>query len=134
MIAPDLRSLFSAFAGAGAVGNWLHVAGRTAAILPHYAALGATIGNFDYCVDAPDLLARLDGARLCLDGNIKPLSFVTDRPEDIEQEAIGLLRLFDARGGYILSSGCEIPPEAREANVAAMVRAALSWKGGHGRT
>jgi uroporphyrinogen decarboxylase len=62
---------------------------------------------------------------------VRPLSFVTDDPADIEREAHELLRLFDRRGGFILSSGCEIPPESRPANVAAMVRTALDWKRGH---
>jgi uroporphyrinogen decarboxylase len=130
MIGPRLAQLFAAFAKAGAVGNWLHVAGRTAAILPRYADLGADIGNLDYCVDPGSALETLGDSRLCLDGNIKPLSFVTDSAEDVELDARRLLRLFDRRGGFILSSGCEIPPEAREANVAAMVRAALAWKSG----
>ncbi len=128
MIAPRLARLFAAFAQAGAVGNWLHVAGQTAAILPRYAALGAHIGNFDYCVDPERLLDALGEGRLCLDGNVKPLAFVTGSPAEIERDADRLLRLFDRRGGFILSSGCEIPPESREANVAALVRAALSWK------
>ena len=61
---------------------------------------------------------------------MKPLRFVENGPDDIEREATRLLRLFDGRGGFILSSGCEIPPDAREANVAALVRAALTWKRG----
>jgi uroporphyrinogen decarboxylase len=128
MIGPRLAKLFAAFERAGAICNWLHVAGATAPILPRYSALGADIGCFDYCVEPRALLAALGDSRLCLGGNVKPLSFVTDGPADIEREAGHLLRLFDARGGFILSSGCEIPPEAREANVAALVRTALAWK------
>jgi uroporphyrinogen decarboxylase len=37
-----------------------------------------------------------------------------------------LAALFEARGGFILSSGCEIPLEARPENVAAMVAAVQS--------
>jgi len=130
LIAPRLSRTFAAFRKGGALCNWLHVAGRTAAILPRYLALGADIGNFDYCVEPGALLSALGEVRLCLDGNITPLSFVTASPADIERDATTLLRLFDRRGGFILSSGCEIPPEAREANVAAMVRTALDWKRG----
>jgi len=128
MIGPRLARLFAAFTQAGGMGNWLHISGRTDAILPRYAALGANIANFDYCVDPRKLLTSLGSERLCLDGNVKPLSFVVDTPPDIERESVQLLRLFDRRGGFILSPGCEIPPESREANVAAMVRAALDWK------
>jgi uroporphyrinogen decarboxylase len=128
MIAPRLARLFSALREAGAVASWLHVAGQTSAILPRYAALGVDLGNFDYCVDPEALLRALGDTRLCLDGNLRSLAFVTDEPADVEREAERLLRTFDRRGGFILSSGCEIPPEAREACVAAMVRAAVAWR------
>ena len=60
----------------------------------------------------------------CIDGNIKPLAFVTATPAVIDAEATRLLDLFAPRGGFILSSGCEIPPEAQPANIKAMVTAA----------
>ncbi len=129
MIGPRLADLFAAFDRAGAMANWLHIAGQTASILPRYAALGADIGNFDYCVDPEPLLRALEGSRLCLDGNVKPLAFVTAEPDEVERDTERLLRTFDQRGGFIVSSGCEIPPEAREANVRAMVRATLGWSG-----
>jgi len=128
MIGPRLAGQFTAFRQAGALGNWLHIAGQTAAILPQYGALGVTIGNFDYCVDPEALLASL--GRLCLTGNVKPLSFVTDSPPDIERAALRLLQVFERRGGFILSSGCEIPPESQEANVTALVRSVRSQKRG----
>ena len=59
-----------------------------------------------------------------LDGNIKSLTFVEGSPEDIETEAMKLLSVFRDRKGFILSSGCEIPPESSPENVAAMVNAA----------
>jgi uroporphyrinogen decarboxylase len=48
---------------------------------------------------------------------------VTGSPEAIVAEARGLCDLFADRGGFLLSSGCEIPPEAKEANIAALVSA-----------
>jgi uroporphyrinogen decarboxylase len=133
MIAPRLAALFAAFRGAGAIANWLHVAGATAPILPRYHALGADIGNFDYCVEPERLVADPALGALCLDGNVRSLSFVMDASADVEREAAQLLRLFERRGGFILSSGCEIPPEARPDNVAALVRAALGSKAGAAR-
>jgi uroporphyrinogen decarboxylase len=128
LIGPRLARLFAAFKDNGALANWLHIAGRTAAILPRYSALGADIGNFDYCVDASALLVAMGDSRLCLDGNVKPLSFVSAAPQEIEHDTRELLRVFERRGGFIVSSGCEIPPEAEEANVAAMVRTCLEWR------
>ena len=129
LIGPRVARLFAAFRRAGAIANWIHIAGRTAPILPWYRRLGADLACFDYCVD-PEPLARAEGeSRLCVVGNLRPLDFVTGSPADIARDATRLLGLFDRRGGFILSSGCEIPPEAREPNVAALVRTGLSWTG-----
>ncbi len=130
MIGPRVAHLAAAFKRAEAKASWLHIAGQTAAILPLYSALGIDIGNVDYCVDLDKLRDTLSENTLCLNGNIKPLSFVTDDADSIRQAADALLARFDGRGGFILSSGCEIPPEADEANVAAMVGAARLWRSG----
>jgi uroporphyrinogen decarboxylase len=119
---PRLRKVFAEFKEAGAAANWLHIAGPVDPILPLYPRCGVDIANFDYCVGA--LVAQQAAPETCLDGNIKPLSFVEETPEVIAEESSRLLDRFASRGGYILSSGCEIPPEAKQENVAAMVSAA----------
>ena len=128
LIGPRAAHLAAAFRGAGAKANWLHIAGQTAAILPYYSAFGFDIANIDYCVDLDRARDITDKDTLCLNGNVKPLSFITDGADNIRQIADSLLARFDGRGGFILSSGCEIPPEAEEANVAAMVAAARYWR------
>jgi uroporphyrinogen decarboxylase len=119
---PRLRKLFTALKEAGGAANWLHIAGPAAPIFPFYPQAGVDIANFDYCVDPLEAQQALP--RTCLDGNIKPLSFVDGTPDTIADESSGLLNRFAHRGGFILSSGCEIPPEAKPENVAAMVSAA----------
>jgi uroporphyrinogen decarboxylase len=119
---PRLRRLFQAMAGAGAAANWLHIAGPAGPILPYYPKAGVHIANFDYNVSVTEAGSRLPTT--CLDGNIKSLSFVEASPAEIEAESADLLRSFRDRRGFILSSGCEIPPESRPENIAAMVKAA----------
>jgi uroporphyrinogen decarboxylase len=119
---PRLQKLFSALKEAGAAASWLHIAGPAGPILPLYPQCGVDIANFDYCVSP--LEAQQAVPHTCLDGNIKPLSFVEATPEVIAEESSRLLNAFASRGGFILSSGCEIPPEAKPENVAAMVSAA----------
>jgi uroporphyrinogen decarboxylase len=123
-IAPRLKHLFTAYRDAGAITKWLHIAGQSLPILPAYASLGVDIGNFDYSVDPLQLQQALPKDSLCVDGNIKPLLFVEGTQEEVEAESLRLIRLFEKRGGFILSSGCEIPPEAKPANIQAMVQAA----------
>ena len=119
---PRLKKLFTALKRAGAAANCLHLAGPAGPILPFYPDAGVDIANFDYYVTAQAARAALP--ETCLDGNIKSLSFVESRAEEIRGEADALLSAFRGRGGYILSSGCEIPPESRPENVAALVAAA----------
>lgn len=119
---PNLRKIFTAFKQAGAPANWLHVAGPTGPILSLYPQAGVDIANIDYEVDPME--ARRALPHTCLDGNIKPLAFVEGTPDMIADESSRLMNLFSDRGGFILSSGCEIPPESKPENIAAMVDAA----------
>ncbi len=122
LVLPRIKSLFSALKSGGSFASWLHIAGPAEAIYPFYPEAGVNIANVDYCIDP--LRARQLLPRTCLDGNIKPLSFVEATPDDIAKESAHLLELFSLHGGLILSSGCEIPPESKPENVAAMVRVA----------
>jgi uroporphyrinogen decarboxylase len=121
---PRLHRLFEAFTGAGAPANWLHIPGPTGPILSCFAQAGVHIANFDYCVSAEK--ARSELPATCLDGNVKPILFVEGRAPEIEAESAALLRTFRDRGGFILSSGCEIPPESRPENISAMVNTTRS--------
>jgi len=123
---PRLQRVFQALSEAGAAAGWLHIAGPAAPILPYYKKIGVDIANFDYVVSAAEVRSQLPDT--CFDGNIKSLLFVEGSPAEVEAEAISLLRAFRDRRGFILSSGCEIPPEARPENVAAMAKApSANW-------
>jgi len=121
LLLPRLQRLFAALRQAGAIANWLNIAGPTATILPWYPEAGADIATFDYYV-SPEQACRLL-PQTCLVGNIKPLDFLDVNPERITGAARQLLTAFRERGGFILSSGCEIPPESAPANIAALVAA-----------
>lgn len=116
-----LKRLFSALKSGGSAANWLHIAGPAETIFPYYPEAGVELANFDYCIDP--LRARRILPAVCLNGNIKPFSFVEAAAPDIASESAGLIEQLGPGRGFILSSGCEIPPEARSENVAAMVRA-----------
>jgi uroporphyrinogen decarboxylase len=121
---PRLKQIVNAFQAAGAPAGWLHVAGPITSVLPILDQTGANIFNFDYCVD-PDEVLGIE-SRICFDGNIKSLDFEMAEPEDIFNESVRLKSLFALRGGFILSSGCEIPPGSKPENIEAMVAAARS--------
>ncbi len=118
---PRLRRVFATFKEAGAAANWLHIAGPAGPILSLYSEAGVDIANIDYEVNPLDAQRALP--QTCLDGNIKPLDFVEATPDVIADESSRLMKLFADRGGFIMSSGCEIPPESKPENIAAMVAA-----------
>ncbi|RNC27956.1 MAG: Uroporphyrinogen decarboxylase [Candidatus Dichloromethanomonas elyunquensis] len=118
---PQLTKLFTALKKAGAVFNWLHIAGPTQPILPYYQQIGVDIANIDYYVSANEAIQLLGD--VCVSGNIKPLDFVETSAAEIEKISKKLIDDFETRGGLILSSGCEIPPEAKAENIAALVGA-----------
>ena len=119
--APQLKKLFQSFKMNGAIANWLHIAGPSDTIMPYYSKIGVNIANFDYCVNSQEAMSALPDT--CLNGNIKSLAFVEHNESDIMSASKQLLNTFSKRGGFILSSGCEIPPESRPENIAAMVNA-----------
>lgn len=120
---PRLRRLLAGLRAAGARLRWLNIAGPTADILHHYTEIGADIATFDYYVE-PAAARRLL-PYTCLAGNLKSLDFLAPSvPDELTARVRELAAAFAGSGGYILSSGCEIPPEADAGNLAAMARAA----------
>lgn len=122
LLQPRLTRLMAGLHAAGAQPTWLNIAGPTADILPSYAQIGADIATFDYYLEAAEAQRLLP--RTCLAGNFKSLDFLDPAPTAMAARARTLISAFAERGGYILSSGCEIPPEADAANVAALAEAA----------
>jgi uroporphyrinogen decarboxylase len=118
-LVPRLRRLNAGLKQHGALAAWLHIAGPVDPILSLYPECGVDIANIDYCVDPGR--ARALVPRLCLDGNIRPLAFVDSEPEDVAAACSPVLDVARA-GGFILSSGCEIPVEARPACIRALVQ------------
>lgn len=121
LLRPRLKRVFAAFRQAGALANWLNIAGPTETTLPYYPEAGVDIANFDYYVEPQRACQLLPDT--CLDGNIKSLLFLEASSEEVAAAASSLIAAFSGRGGFLLSSGCEIPPESRPENIAAMVAA-----------
>ncbi|MDE1546394.1 uroporphyrinogen decarboxylase family protein [Dechloromonas agitata] len=113
--------LVAVFDPAGALATWLNIAGPTAPILASYPAAGADIATFDYEVSVAEACRLLPDT--CLVGNLKALDFLDAHPERITLAARQLVDACRERGRFILSSGCEIPPESAPANIAALLAA-----------
>jgi uroporphyrinogen decarboxylase len=123
-IAPCLKRVFDIFKSSGSLINWLHTAGPVEPILSYYPQMGVELANIDFCVDPLTAMQLLPN--ISINGNLKPFSFVDDTAGEIAEKAATLLDIFADRGGFILSTGCEMPLEAKPENIVAMVEAAKS--------
>ena len=123
---PRLKRLFDALTAAGAAASWLHAAGPAETILPYYPEAGVNIANFDYEVTPEEAMSRLPDR--CLDGNVRSLAFLEETAGEVREVAARLIAAFRRRGGFIHSSGCEIPPESAPENVAALVEASRAGR------
>lgn len=73
------------------------------------------------------LAKKLLGGRICLLGDVPASRFVLGTPEEITRICQKLLSEIGSDGGFILSSGCTLPYNARHENVAAFFHALESF-------
>jgi uroporphyrinogen decarboxylase len=124
---PYERRFFDELAGPakshGAV-TLLHICGNMTSVLEEMADTGAMILEIDSKVD----LSRakgLVGGRVCLMGNINPVTVLwRGSPQDVLAASAEAIEAAGTGGGFILGSGCEVPPATPRENLLAMVQAA----------
>lgn len=97
-----------------------------AARLPHVAALlraGAAAVHVGAPMDVPAALARADAGTVWC-GNLDPVRvFVQAAPDEVGSHVEQLLDAVAGRGSFVISSGCDIPPDAPLANLDAFFEA-----------
>jgi uroporphyrinogen decarboxylase len=120
-ILPHLKQAFREYKDSGEPICWLNITGQTEPVLDLFHETGADLFNIDYLVPISIAMGKLP--HHCINGNIKPFSFITGEAKEIEREAKDLLRETQSRGGFILSPGCEIPLESKISNIEAMIKA-----------
>ncbi len=127
LVQPRVTRLMADLRAAGAKVTWLNIAGPTAPILSSYAEIGADIATFDYYVSPAEAQRLLP--RTCVAGNLKSLDFLAAAPATLAAATRELIAAFASRGGFILSSGCEIPPETDAMALAAFAEASGAGPG-----
>jgi len=88
---------------------------------------GARIIELDYQVDLAFAKNKV-GKKVCIEGNIDPVSVLLNgKPNDVKREARECIKKAAKGGGFMLSSGCEVPLNVPFENVKAMVSAAKKY-------
>jgi uroporphyrinogen decarboxylase len=64
------------------------------------------------------------GNKKCISGGLHPSHLVLHSPKQVLREAGQLIRKCAKGGGFILSSACEVPMNAKPSNIKALVKAA----------
>lgn len=121
-----LADIFRSLGRAGAPLKWLHIAGPTVPIMEHMREIKVQMLSIDQSISLDDVQERMP--KVCVVGNINCMGLLQEGPSLIKADCDRLLEEYGQRGGLILSSACEVPPQTSSANIMAMVRAAKDWK------
>jgi len=106
-----------------------HICGNVYPIIDDLIATGLD------CIGPMDPLGRFTakqireraGDRIALMGGVHTLSFLADDPHQIIDEARACIEGAGQQGGYVLGSGCMVPPGSRKENLKALVTAAKRY-------
>jgi uroporphyrinogen decarboxylase len=103
---------------------FLHICGNTADRLDLLAGSGIHCFSLDHKVDLASAKQILQ-SKVCLAGNVDPVEIMLRGKErEVEEKAKECIEVASPDGGYILMTGCDIPPDVSFENARALVRAA----------
>lgn len=107
---------------------FLHICGNTTNIIPKMVETACDGLSLDSQVDLIAIKKKIPENMLIF-GNINPVAIIAyGSREDVEKEAIALIEGMGDRKTYVLSSGCDIPADARLDNIQAMFDIARKYK------
>ena len=104
-----------------------HVCGDTTHQLGVLADSGADIVDLDREVDLAKAREVFE-PELIIRGNVDPVKFVSGDTEEIACLSCRAIELAGRKGSFILSAGCEIPPDSSKENLEAMIEVARRYK------
>lgn len=105
----------------------LHNCGHTEALIESMVGTGANAFHFGNAVHLSVILPQIPGDRLVF-GNIDPAGIIrTGTVKQVEEAVEHLNDLSREFRNFVLSSGCDIPPETPVENIDALFAAAETW-------
>lgn len=101
----------------------LHICGNTTHLIPEMVATGAQGLSLDSLVNFPEIAARVP-SNVALIGNINPTAVMVDEsPTGVYAATRDLVERMKPFPNFILSTGCDLPPETPLANIQAFMEA-----------
>lgn len=104
----------------------LHICGDTTRIHHHMIETGADILSLDQAVNLKTA-KESTYQRVCLMGNVDPSRLYQGTPAEIEEISKRCIEDAKEGGGFILASGCEIPPDCPLDNLKMLIHAARTY-------
>jgi uroporphyrinogen decarboxylase len=121
-VLPNLKQMVDTFAKNSII-SILHCDGNWTPMLPYLREMprASCVVELDGMTDiykAKEIL----GDWLCLKGDVPAALLAQGEPDQVVEYCQRLIKNIGSDGGFILSSGCEVPLDAKPENVAALIR------------
>ena len=102
----------------------LHICGNTSHLIEDMCKTGAAGLSLDTPMDFAEVIKQMPDD-VCLIGNIDPANLMLrGKPEEIEEAVLELKEKMKEYNNFILSTGCDLPPDTPLENIKAFVKAA----------
>lgn len=125
---PYLKKLVDEISSITTGGIRLHVCGKTRPFWPYFRKLNIATFSLDNCEDMENAKYEL-GDKLELEGNVPPVDVLKFGSVDdvISSVEDCIKKASDSHGGYVINSGCMIPPSTPLSNIEAFVFAVRKY-------
>jgi uroporphyrinogen decarboxylase len=87
----------------------------TLSLVEHILSTGASAFHFGNAINLAEMLKLIPSDKLVM-GNVDPVLFRSGSPESVREATLAVLRDCNEHSNFILSSGCDIPPEIGRAS------------------
>ena len=126
---PYLQRYVDAFISEG-ITPWLHLDTDWTLNLPYFKRLpkGKCVCDLDSTTDIFKAKEILDG-HMCISGDVPASLLTLGNVEEVREYCEKLIDVVGKGGGFLLSTGCECPVDAKFENVKMMVDVAKSYPG-----
>jgi uroporphyrinogen-III decarboxylase len=126
---PYLQRFVDAFLSEG-ITPWFHLDTDWSLNLPYFRTLprGKCVADLDGTTNifkAKEIL----GGHMCISGDVRADLLALGRPEDVREYCCKLIDEVGKGGGFLLTTGCECPIDAKFENVKMMIDTAKTYPG-----